>query len=81
MSKVRGIYVKFYHDHSLNMVMENFYLSPNSMLNFRKGYLDLGEIGSRTKKLQAKSKTPGGKHPPPPPPVLIGLRKINKLKE
>ena len=33
---------------------------------------NLGEIGSRTKKLQAKNKTRGGKHPLPP--VLIGLR-------
>ena len=39
-----GIYVKFYHDHSPNMVMprdpgskfRKFYLSHNSILNFRK---------------------------------------------
>ena len=43
MSKVMGIYVKFYHDHSPNMVMsrdpgykfQNVCFSPNSILKFR----------------------------------------------
>ena len=46
MSKVMGIYVKVYYDHSPNMVMSrdlagnfhDFYFSPNSILNFRKSY-------------------------------------------
>ena len=33
-----------------------------------------GEIGSRTKNLQAKSKTQGGKHPPPPPSTPSAYR-------
>ena len=47
MSIVMGIYVKFYYDHPLNMVLsrdpkaanfENFYFSSDSILNFRKSY-------------------------------------------
>ena len=38
----------------------NFYFLPKSILNFRKSY----QIGSRTKKLQAKNQLGGGKNPP-----------------
>ena len=47
-----GIYVKFYHDHSLKIVMsrdpaakfQKFYFSPNSILNFRKSYQIWGKL-------------------------------------
>ena len=76
MSKVMGIYVKFtkstHQIWSCHMTLasnsENFYLSPNSVLNFRKSYR---KIGSRTKKLQAKNTL--GVENTPPPPLLIGL--------
>ena len=53
MSQVMGIYVKFYHKHSPIVVMsrdsgykfQNFHSSPNSILNFRKSYQNLGETG------------------------------------
>ena len=51
---------------------ENFYFLPNSVLNFRKSYQIWGEIGSRTKMLQAKNKL--WVEPPPPQPVLIRLK-------
>ena len=46
MSNVMGIYVKFYHDHSLNMVMSldpgckfrKFLFLPNSILNVKNSY-------------------------------------------
>ena len=67
-----GIYVKFYHDQSqiwschvtLAAKFENFYFLPDSLLNSGK-VTTFGEIGSRTKKLQAKT------------PVLIGLSFVN----
>ena len=68
MSKVMGIYAKFYHDHSLNMVMSRdpgykFLFFPDSVSGFW-GFIDFGEIGSGTKKLQAEKKTLGGGTPP-----------------
>ena len=42
---------------------ENFYFLPNSILNFRKSHQIWGEIGSRTKKLQAKKQIGGWKTP------------------
>ena len=79
MSKVMGIYVKFtktthqiWSCHvTLSSTFKKFYFLPNSILNFRK-VSKLGEIGSRTKKLQAKNKL-GGVEKTPSPPVLIGL--------
>ena len=79
MSKVMGIFVKFYHDHSPNMVMSLnpgckfrniFYFWTNSALNYRRSYQIWGNW-LKNKKLQAKSKAWGGKHPPPP--VFMGL--------
>ena len=63
-----GIYVKFYHDHSPKITAncKSFYFSPNSVLNFRKSYQIWGKLAQEQKELQAKSKTPNGKHPPPP---------------
>ena len=60
MSKVMGIYVKFtktiHQIWSCHVTLasnsENFYFSPDSVLNFIKSYL----IVSVTKKLQAKNK-------------------------
>ena len=80
VSKVMGIYVKFYHDHSLNMVMhvtlpatfENFYSSPTSILILGK-VTTFGGNWLKNKKLQAKRKSWGGT---PPPPVLIGLKQL-----
>ena len=77
-----GIYVKFtitthqiWPCHvTLASNSENFYFLPNSNIKFYEKFPDLGEIGSRTNKLQAKNKTQGGKHPPP---VLIGSRLNN----
>ena len=65
-----GIFVKFtkitHQIWSCNVTLasnsENFYSSPNSILNFRN--LNLGEIGSRTKTLQAKNKL-GVENTPP----------------
>ena len=75
VSKVMGIYDKFtkttHQIWSCHVTLasnsENFYFSPNSVLNF-------GEIGSITKKLQAKNKI-GGEWKTPPP-VLIGLKVV-----
>ena len=69
MSKVMGIYVKFtqttHQIWSCHVTpasnLENFYVLPNSILNFRKSY----QIRSRTKKLQAKNKLGGGGKDPP----------------
>ena len=71
MSNVMGIYVKFtittdqiWSCHvTLASNSGNFYFSPNSMLNFRKNLSNMGEIGSRTKKLQAENRLGGGKNP------------------
>ena len=74
-----GIYVKFtmttHQIWSCHVTLasnsEKFYFSPNSILKFRKSFQILGEIGSRTKKIQAKNKLGDGKHLLPLP--LIGL--------
>ena len=71
MSKVIGIYVKLYHDHSPKMVMprdlgykfQKLYFSPNSVFIFFGKVTKFGQIGSRTKTLQAKTK-PGVETPP-----------------
>ena len=78
MSKAMGIYVKFtktsHQIWSYQVILasnsENFYFSPNSVLNFRKSY-QIWEIGSRTKKLQAKNEL-GVENTPPL--ALMGLR-------
>ena len=75
MSKGMGIYVKFYHDHSpiwschvtLAANFENFYLLPNSILNFRKSYQIWGNW-LKNKKVTGKKQNSGWKTPPPPPP-------------
>ena len=72
-----GIYVKLYHDHSPNMVMsrdptnfENFYFSPNSILNFRKCYQIWEKLAREQKRYRQKTKL-GMENTPPP--VLTGL--------
>ena len=49
---------------------ENFYFSPNSILNFRESYQIWGKL-AQEQKLQAKNKLGSGKHPPA---VFIGSR-------
>ena len=76
-----GIYVKFtmtthqmWSCHvNLASNSENFYFSPNSILNFRKKYQMWGTLAQEQKNDTGKNKTWGGKHPPPQ--VLIGLIK------
>ena len=71
MSNVMGIYGKFtktthqiWSCHvTLASNFENFYFSPNSILNFRKSYQIWVKLDQEQKKLQAKSKFGGGKHP------------------
>ena len=71
MSKVMCIYVKFYHDHSPNMVISRdpgckfrkFLFLSRSILNFRKVTKFEGNW-LKNEKLQARNKTRGGKHPP-----------------
>ena len=78
MSKVMGIYVKFtktthqiwsYHV-TLSSNSENFYFSPNSVLNFKNRYQIWGKL-AQEQKVTGKKQIGGGKHPPAP--VLIGL--------
>ena len=67
-----AINVKFYDDHSPNIVchvtldenFENVYCLPNFVFNLRKG-TRFGGNWFKNKKLQAKSKTLGEKHPLP----------------
>ena len=77
MSKVMGIYVKFtmttHQIWSCHVTLasnsENFYFSPNSILNFRKRYQIWGKLAQEQKRYRQKQ-IGGGKHPPP---VLMGL--------
>ena len=78
-----GIYVKFtmitHQIWSCHVALasnsENFYFSPNSIFKFRKVTKFEGNW-LKDKKLQAKNKLGGGKHPPPQP-VLIGLSLVS----
>ena len=72
MSKVRGIYVKFYNDHSLNMVMSRdpgckfrkfLIFLPNSILNFMKSYQIWGSW-LKNKKVTGRNQNSGWKTPP-----------------
>ena len=75
-----GIYVKFtktthqiWSCHvTLTSNFENFYLSPNSLLNFRKSYQIWGNW--RKNKKVSRQKTNSGMENTPPGPVLMGLR-------
>ena len=49
---------------------ENFYFSPNSVLNFRKSYQIFGKL-AQEQKVTGKKQIGGGTTPTP---VLIGLR-------
>ena len=72
VTKVMGIYVKFtmtthqiWTCHvTLHSNSGNFYFSPNSILNFRK-VTKFGRVGSRTRKLQAKTNWGMKKTPSP----------------
>ena len=57
---------------------ENFYFSPNSVLNFRKSYQIWGNW-LKNKKVTGKKTHWGVETPPPPPPVLIGLKTKYKI--
>ena len=71
VSKVMGIYVKFamttHQIWSCHVTMapnsENFYFSPNSILNFRKTYHIWGKL-AKEQKVTGKKQIGGGKHPP-----------------
>ena len=70
-----GIYVKFtkttHQIWSCHVILasnfENFYLSPNSVLNFKHSHQILGKLAQEQKQKSYRQKqTGGGKHPPPP---------------
>ena len=73
MSKGIGIYVKFtittHQIWSCQVTLasnsENFYVSPNSMLNFRKG-TKFGGNWLKNKEVTGKKEIGGWKTPPPP---------------
>ena len=72
MSKVMGIYVKFYHDHAPNMVLSRNpgskfrkIFSSDSILNFRKRFQIWGKLAQEQKCYRQKN------------PVLIGLSTLN----
>ena len=79
MSKVIGIYVKFYYDRSPNMVMtrdpgckiRKFYCSPNSILNFRKRYQIWGKLAQEQKSYRQEAKL---RVENTPPPMLIMVK-------
>ena len=52
---------------------ENFYFSPNSIFNFRE-ITKFGGNWLKNKKVQAKSKLGGGKHPPNPSAYWVNRR-------
>ena len=56
---------------------ENFYLSPNSILNFRKIYQIWGKLAQEQKSYRQKTNWGMENTPPPPPPVLIELNTLN----
>ena len=74
-----GIYVKFtkttHHIWSCHVILalnsENFYLSPNSVLKFRKSYQILGKLAQEQKSYRQKTNW-GWKIPHTPIPMLIG---------
>ena len=65
-----GHVCQIYQNHSPNMVMsrdpgfQNFYFSPNSILNFWKSYQIWGRLAQEQKCYRQKNKLGGGKHPP-----------------
>ena len=79
MSKVMGIYVKFtkttHQIWSCHVTLvsnsENFYFSPNSVLNFRKSYQIWVKLAQEQKCYRQKTNRGGAT-----PPVLIGLSKV-----
>ena len=81
MSKFMGIYVKFtkttHQTWSCHVTLasnsENFYFSPNFVLNFRK-VTKFGGNWLKNKKVTGKKQTAEWKTPPPP--VLIGLTNV-----
>ena len=90
MSKVMGIYVKFWHfydAHSLNMAMsrdprskfrKNLFL-PNSAFNIRKSYKICSRKALYFRSYQPKTSRGGGGWKTPPPPVLLGLKEPSKF--
>ena len=68
MSKVMGIYVKFTKTNhqiwschvTLASNSENFYFSPNSVLNFRKSYQIWGKLAQKQKSYRQKTNWGGG---------------------
>ena len=80
MSNVMGIYVEFtkttHQIWSCQVTLasnsENFYFSPNSVLNFRKNYQIWGEIDSGTKSYRQKTNW-GVENTPPPSAYRVKL--------
>ena len=78
-----GIFVKFtkttHQIWSFHVTLasnsENFYFSPDSILNFRKSYQIWEEFAQEQKSYRQKANW-GWKTPPPPPTVLIGLKAV-----
>ena len=81
-----GIYVKFtkttHQIWSCHLPLasnsENFYFSPNSVLNFSKSYQIWGKLAQEQKSYRQKNKL--GVENTPPPPVLVGLRPAVKVR-
>ena len=57
---------------------ENFYFSPNLILNFRK-VTKFGGNWLKNKNVTGKIQIGGWKTPPPPLSVLIGLKKLSNI--
>ena len=82
MSKVMGIYVRFtktiHQIWSCHVTLasnsETFYLSPDSVLNFRESCKIWGKLAREQKSYKQKKNKLGGGNIPPP--VLIELRGI-----
>ena len=80
-----GIYVKFHHNHSANMVISRdpgwkfrkFLFLPNFILNIRK-ITGWGKMTQEQKSYWQKAKIGAENIPPPPRPVLIRLNGDNK---
>ena len=55
---------------------ENFYFSPDSILNFRKRYQIWGKLAQEQKSYRPKTNWGMWKHPPPPSAYRVKPKKI-----
>ena len=80
VSNVMGIYVKFtmttHQIWSCHVTLasnsENFYFSPNSILNFRKSHQVWGKL-TQEQKVTGKKQNSGWKTPPPPRAYRVNI--------